>query len=323
MTAVSVVVPIYNGAVTIGACLDSLLHQTAVDFCYEIIVVENGCTDTTAQVVQRYPVRLISCRERGPAAARNTGVTVSTGDILAFTDADCIADPGWLAALVAPFADPQVGAVAGAIRAYDCGGHTLVGCFSHEHEPLVNYISGEHEFLPHVCTANASYRRVVFDQLGGFNRRLATAEDIDLSWRMQLETSYTVRYAAAAVVRHQHRETLRGLCRLYYHYGFGEVLLDTLYRRRPGYPRGLATQARRMLGQIGVLPRYAAAGLLRLVAYARGRASAYQALRPWLWLAVEGCNVLGKIEALVATRGMTSARRILERGPERYAPRFY
>jgi hypothetical protein len=86
----------------------------------EVVVVDNRSTDPTREIVASYPVRLVE--ERGVQssyAARNRGVVASTGEVLAFTDADCIPDRGWLRALVWPLVAPDVGGVAGAIEAYD------------------------------------------------------------------------------------------------------------------------------------------------------------------------------------------------------------
>jgi len=320
---VSVIVPVYNGEATIAACLESLLNQTYPAAAYDLIVVENGSTDDTAAIVGRYPVRLFHSQRRGPAPARNLGLGRSEADLVAFTDADCVAGPDWLAELVKPYADPGVGGVGGAIRALDHAGRTQVEIFSEEQSPLVNFVSGEGEFLPHLYTANASYRRPLLAELGGFNPALVTAEDVDLSWRLQLQTGTQVRYAPQAVVYHHHRSTLTGLARQYRQYGFGEILLDTMYGAYPSYPRSRRYQARRILGQVAALPRYALSGLLRAARRVIGRATPYQAAVPWLWLLIESCNVRGKLDGLVATRCMTDAQPALHIAAETLIARFF
>ena len=126
---VSIVLGVYNGAEIIGDCLESLLNQNYPADAYDIIVVENGSTDNTTEVVKRYPVRLFHNSVRGLAPARNTGISQSNADIIAFTDADCIADPNWLSALVKPYADPEVGGVGGAILGYNQGNRNIVEMF--------------------------------------------------------------------------------------------------------------------------------------------------------------------------------------------------
>ena len=90
---VSIIIGVYNGADTIAACLESLLSQNYPADAYDIIVVENGSTDSTTEIVERYPVRLYHNSIRGLAAARMFGIARSEAEIVAFTDADCIADP--------------------------------------------------------------------------------------------------------------------------------------------------------------------------------------------------------------------------------------
>lgn len=320
---VSIIIPVYNGAKTMPACLESLLKQDYPADAFEIIVVENGSTDNTAAVIRQYPVRLLHSHQRGPAAARNMGIAHSQKEIIAFTDADCIADPGWLRNLTAPYADPCVGGVAGEIVAYRHGNRNMIEMFSDEHSPLRNFISGAAEFLPHLYTANASYRRAALQQVGGFNPTLFTGEDVDLSWRVQLYTPYRVSYAPEAVIYHNHRSSKRGLARQYRQYGFGEILLDTIYGRQKNYPRTRSFQARRILSQLLALPRYVIPIVLRWYRYKRGRLSQVQASMPQLMLMIEYHNILGKLEALILTRLMTSTRNLVETKLDNYITRYY
>lgn len=323
MLTVSIVIPVYNGARTIGQCLESLLQQNYPRSAYEIIVVENGSTDSTAQIVAGYPVRLVHCAQRGPAAARNMGIAMSSADIVAFIDADCVATRDWLAELVRPYEDPAVGATGGDIQAFRNPQRTVVESFLEAHPPLINFLSGAHEFLPHLYTANASYRREILVRAGGFNPGLITGEDVDLSWRTQLKTRCKVCYAPAAVVYHNHRTTFAGVAKLYRQYGFGEIMLDTMYRHHPGYPRPLHRQLRRILNQISVLPRYMLAIPARRLQCARGKISPEQALWPWIWLLIESSNIRGKIEALIATRMMTRGLNVSPREADVYIENFY
>jgi glycosyltransferase involved in cell wall biosynthesis len=321
--SVSVIIPVYNGAHTIAACLESMLNQAYPPDAYEVIVVENGSTDSTSAIVQQYPVRLLHSEERGPAAARNLGIANSEAGIVAFTDADCIADPNWLSELVGPYADPQTGGVGGAILAYAHSDRTIVEMFSEENAPLVNFISGEDEFLPHLYTANASYRRSLLSKVGGFNPNLVTGEDVDMSWRVQLQTGAKLRYVPQAIVHHHHRSTRIGLARQYRQYGFGEILLDTMHGNHPGYPRSREYQVRRIISQMATLPRYALSAMIRQARLAAGRTTPYQAAAPQLWLLIEGSCIRGKLEALVATRFMTDAQPALEMERAALIERFY
>jgi cellulose synthase/poly-beta-1,6-N-acetylglucosamine synthase-like glycosyltransferase len=320
---VSVVIGVYNGADMIGDCLESLLNQNYPRDAYDIIVVENGSTDNTAEVVTRYPVRFFQNEVRGLAPARNLGLAKSEADIVLTTDADCIAHPDCLAELVKPYADPQVGGVGGAILSYDGGNRSVVEMFSDECTPLVNFSSGENEFLPRLCGAHASYRRQLLNEVGGFNPNMLTGEDVDISWRIQLETGVKLVYAPKSIIYHHHLSSQAGLARLYRHYGFGEILLDTMYGKYPGYPRDLSFQMRRILGQIAALPRYALSMAVRQVRLTTGRATPYEAAVPRLWFLIESNNIRGKIEGLIMTRFMRDAQPILEMDRATLIERLY
>jgi hypothetical protein len=140
---------------------------------------------------------------------------------------------------------------------------------------------------------------------------------------MQMETGAKIVFTRAAVVYNHHRSTRQGLNRQYRQYGFGEVLLDTLFGHHPDYPRSRRIQLRRMVGQTVTLPRYIASGILRWTRYARGRITPYEATVPWLWLLAESSNLQGKIEGLIATRLMTDTRPALNMEAKRFIQRMF
>ena len=113
MIEVSVVVPAYNAGRTIDACLKGLLTQSVPPEGYEVIVVDDGSSDETREIVGKYGVRLIEQPRKGPAAARNRGVMEAKGQIVLFTDADCEPTENWIAEMVRPFDDPEVVGVKG------------------------------------------------------------------------------------------------------------------------------------------------------------------------------------------------------------------
>lgn len=323
LPSVSVVVPVYNGAQTIAACIESLLKQDYPADRFDIIVVENGSTDNTSEVVKRYPVRLFHSFDQGPAPARNMGVSLSCADIIAFTDADCVAAPNWLSELIKPYADPQIGGSGGPIQAHEHVQRTLVEVFSDQHSPLVNFEKGREFFMPDLYTANASYRRTLLNQVGGFDVRLVTGEDVDLAWRIQLGTGCKLAFAADAVIYHHHRATVKGLARQYRQYGFGEVLLNVMYRDKPGFRRSPLNTYSRIFGQALALPRYAASLVLRSARRAVGRETDYGVLEPRLCMLVEFSNIVGKLEAIKATRMMRTATPILNTKPEVLVRRLF
>ena len=101
--AVSIVVPARNAESTLRDCVTSLLRLDYPVQRREIIVVDNGSSDATSASIQDLPVTLLTERRRGPSWARNAGIEASKGEIIAFTDADCIVTRGWLHGLVTAF----------------------------------------------------------------------------------------------------------------------------------------------------------------------------------------------------------------------------
>jgi len=231
---VSVIVPVRDGAESIGRCLDALCGLDYPDHAIEVVVVDNRSTDSTREIVATYPVRLVE--ERGVQssyAARNRGVVASTGEVLAFTDADCIPDRGWLRALVWPLAAPDVGGVAGAIEPYDTA--STVERYQARHSIRAERAFA-HPVLPFAQTANVAYPRALVEALGGFDASLPFGGDLDFSWRMQRTTGRRLVFEPAALVRHRHRTTWRGLVALYEKNAIANCLLAGRYPTYASYP---------------------------------------------------------------------------------------
>jgi glycosyltransferase involved in cell wall biosynthesis len=118
---ISIVVPARNAARTIGGCLQGLLEQSVSRERYEVIVVDDGSTDETDQVVEGSGFTLIAQAQQGAAAARNKGASVAKGNILLFTDADCVPATSWLAEMARSFEDQEVVGVKGVYRTRQAG----------------------------------------------------------------------------------------------------------------------------------------------------------------------------------------------------------
>jgi glycosyltransferase involved in cell wall biosynthesis len=223
----SVVVPAFNAEGTIGSCIEALLGQDYPADRLEVIAVDNRSTDGTAAAMRRYPVRVLSERRlQSSYAARNTGLAAARGHVLLFTDADCVPDAEWARRLVAALADDDAGGAAGRIEAVPGG--TLVERFQVEAGVLDAARAFTRPALPFAQTANAAYRRVVFERVGLFDPTLVSGGDLDFAWRMQ-RAGWGLAYAPGAVVRHQHRRTFQGLVRLYAKNAHGAALLGERY----------------------------------------------------------------------------------------------
>jgi len=235
LPTITVGVAALNAAPTLPRLLDSLLAQQYPRDYLDIVIADNGSTDETAEIARRYaergPVRLVAAtHRRGPAVARNAIVESATGEIIAFTDADCVAHERWLAEIAGGFDDPAVGCVAGAILPAES--RTAAERFYAQRNVLSQDFVLAHPFLPYAQTANAAFRREVFERIGLFDEVMITCEDADLLWRMQLETDLRLCYRPEALIWHRHRSTERALLKQTIGWGLGQALVYRKYRRR-------------------------------------------------------------------------------------------
>jgi len=220
---VSVIVPVYNGERTISACIKSLLNQ---DYKCEVIVVDNNSTDDTVNITKQFPVKLLHEPVQSSYAARNTGLKHASGNILAFTDADCVASPDWISKGLKSFTG-NVGCVVGSIKPN--ASSSPVDSYLAQRDFLSSKYSMEHDFLPYGQTANVFYKKAVFDKIGVFQPWISGG-DAELSWRMQLESIFVIKYANDALVYHKHNSTLRSLWSQRYRMGVGDAQLRRHFR---------------------------------------------------------------------------------------------
>jgi len=204
----AVIVAVYNGAASLRDCVESLLRLDYPAAQLELIVVDNASTDATPAILADYAGRLQVHREsrRGPAAARNRGLTAATAEVVAFTDADCTVDPAWLRHLVAPLADPTVGVAGGRILSRrPCNRIEAFGEHIHDHAYAMYGCRP-----PYAITMNWASRREVLEAVGRFNEDLLRSSDVDCAYRM-VSAGFRLVYAEDAVIYHRNERTPWGL----------------------------------------------------------------------------------------------------------------
>jgi len=173
--SVSVVVPVYNEEGRIAETLEALLKQTYPKERYEVVVVDNGSTDRTREIVARFPVRLLHEPKHSSYAARNRGIRSTEGDYLAFVDSDCVAEQTWLEKLIQVEQDRDSGLVAGRIelakpRRRTMGAQLVLARYSADRR-RTNVV--ENGTAP---TGNLLVRRELFDRLGMFDETVSGAD---------------------------------------------------------------------------------------------------------------------------------------------------
>ncbi len=233
---ISVVIPCLNAERTIGQQLAALARQRC-DAEWEVIVVDNGSTDRTRDVVAQFRDRLPNLRivearkRRSPGHARNVGAAAARGDVLLHCDADDEVGDNWLAAMS---------------RALET--HELVACRMDIDKLNPSWLKLVHAnpqpegaqaplwyppHLPHAAGATLGAHRALHERIGGFDENLATLEDTDFCIRAQLAGA-TLASVPEAVVHYRYRDTALGLYRQGRNYAKYNVLLYKRYRPK-GY----------------------------------------------------------------------------------------
>ena len=225
---ISVVVAARDAEGELERCLASLVGMDYPADLRELMIVDNGSSDRTAEIIGRFPVRYLDEPRPSVSHARNAGIRASSGELVAFTDPDCLVSKYWLRELASGFADPAIGAVAGAIVPYPPRTHAELYAArrrSHSQE-----VAMSHPLRPFALTPNLAFRREVFDRVGLFDTRFPGGgwEDADLCWRFSRDGG-RMHYAPRAVVFHRYRATAREFLVQHYRYGYGLSLIYGKY----------------------------------------------------------------------------------------------
>jgi glycosyltransferase involved in cell wall biosynthesis len=219
---VSVVVCAYNAERTIDSCLASLEHLNYPN--YEVIVVNDGSKDRTLEIAQRYDyVRLISQENKGLSVARNVGIAAANGEIVAFTDSDCVADPDWLTYLVEKLTSSDLCAVGGP-NLSPPEDSFVPSCVAVSPGKPTHVLLSD-EVAEHIAGCNMAFHRQVLQEIGGFDPIFhAAGDDVDLCWRLQ-DKGYTIGFSPAAIVWHFRRNTVAAYLKQQKGYGKAEALV--------------------------------------------------------------------------------------------------
>ena len=213
MPVVSVIIPVYNGSIRIREALDGLVEQSYSTALYEVIVVDNDSTDATRTVVSEYErqtsglIRLaVERKVRSAYAARNKGICIANGEILAFTDADCVPQSSWIEKGLEALQESSAAFAAGRIDM----------TFKAERPNLWEYFDAARKLNQRAyvekagfgATANLFVRRRLFHKYGMFRTDLQSGGDYEFGCRLTKAGEKLV-YAEKAVVRHPARRTFK------------------------------------------------------------------------------------------------------------------
>jgi len=225
---VSVVVCTHNGEATLAQCLERAAELTYPDF--ELIVVDDGSTDGSADVARARGATLVQTDHRGLSYARNAGVRRANGEIVAFLDDDAYPDADWLHYVAASLrANDHAGMGGPNIPPEDDG--LIADCVAAAPGGPIHVLISDRE-AEHLPGCNMAFRKSALQDIGGFDERFRVAgDDVDVCWRLQ-ESGRTLGFSAGAVVMHRRRDSVRRYLKQQYGYGKAEALLERKWPSR-------------------------------------------------------------------------------------------
>ena len=263
MPFVSIVVPALNCADDIEGFAAAMRAQTYPANRFEVIVVDNGSSDGTLERARAAGFEALLRPERGRTKALNTGITAARGDYILTTDLSCRAEPHWIRCIVDTFAaHPHAGCVGGEIKLLRTA-HNAIIDFQERSDymsPLLALQRTRLPFMPFADGANASFRREVFELIGGFEESFVKAGDVEICYRMLVLSDYQLVFNRAALMHEPGEPSLRALLHQRFRMGIGWNLMRMKYpalyaitERGPFDARRAWWAARETLSQAGTL----------------------------------------------------------------------
>lgn len=231
---ISIVIPAKNAQATMRRCLDSVLRLNYPNF--EIIVINDGSNDNTASILIDYKdLEIINTKGIGPSAARNLALRKARGELIAFTDADCLVDRDWLKELRRGFEDfPEAAA---------CGGRQELPSDATEFEKKIFLFMKKVGFITdymrrargerivevnHNASCCVMYRKDIFLKEKGFLEGLWPGEDVELDYRLK-KKGYKIYFNPKAIVYHYRPKNLKKFLKMMYRYGWAQGFLVRKY----------------------------------------------------------------------------------------------
>ena len=246
---VSVVICAYNAERTMLPCLESLRKLDYPNF--EVIIVDDGSRDRTAEISMDFPeFRLIRQPNKGLSVARNVGLHAARGDLIAYTDSDCVVDPHWLTLMVRTLTEKNFDGCGGPNYAPHEDGWVEACCAASPGAPC--HVLTADDVAEHLAGCNMVFTKAALVKVGGFDPQFTSAgDDVDVCWRI-LDSGMRLGFCPSAFVWHFRRNTIKAYYGQQRGYGRAEAMLYSRYPERFN-----------VLGQIkwsGTIP-----GLLRTV----------------------------------------------------------
>ncbi len=229
MPMVSVVICAYNAERTMRPCLESLKRLDYPNF--EVVIVDDGSRDRTAEISMDFPeFRLIRQPNKGLGVARNVGMQAARGEIIAYTDSDCVVDPHWLMLMVRSMTENNFDGCGGPNYAPHEDGWVEACCAASPGAPC--HVLVAEDRAEHLAGCNMVFTRAALTKVGGFDPQfMAAGDDVDVCWRM-LGAGLKLGFSPAAFVWHFRRNTIKAYYGQQRGYGRAEAMLYPRYPER-------------------------------------------------------------------------------------------
>jgi glycosyltransferase involved in cell wall biosynthesis len=230
---VSIVVPVFNAEATVKDLLDSLYNVDYDINKLEIIIVDGGSTDKTRDIIERYPVNLFIQEKKGLNVARNIGIQNSSGEVILFTDSDCVVPKNWVKKVIKNFDSNEIGCVGGSVSRYKdaflskyADDSLLPVLRKFKNREILNNVKPP---LNYPAGCNMAFRRSALKVTKGFDESiLFPFEEDELVERVCL-AGYKMVLDPDVKIKHKHRNSLKGLLKQTFSYGKGGA---KLFRRK-------------------------------------------------------------------------------------------
>lgn len=216
MIKVSLYIPCFNAAKTIQFCLEAIFKQSYS--LKEIVVVDDGSSDETIEIVSRYPVRLIKhTHNQGLVAARNTAIKNINTEFIASLDADCLPNSDWLKQLMNRFTSPKIAGVGG--RLLESYSSSAFDLWRSVH--MKQYWKDKETTPPFLFGSNTVFRKKALVNIRLYNENYkSNYEDVDVSNRLK-KRGYILIYEPEAIVHHLRSDDICSILNSYWKWNLG------------------------------------------------------------------------------------------------------
>jgi GT2 family glycosyltransferase len=233
---ITVAICAYNAEATLRGCLEGCAR---IDYPnHEVVVVDDGSRDGTAEVAAEFDVRLIRQENQGLSAARNTALHAATGEIIAYLDSDAYPDPHWLTYLATAFADSDHVGIGGP-NIVPPDAKPIEECVANAPGGPIHVLVSDTK-AEHIPGCNMAFRKEALLAIGGFDEQFRIAgDDVDVCWRLQAQ-GWTLGFSAPAMVWHHRRDSVKGYWKQQLNYGRAEAMLERKWPEkynRFGHPK--------------------------------------------------------------------------------------